>query len=519
MNKKRLRQLGESLLRRLTTQPNARYLSPHRAYLEELLKDQSYLQRFLPLYNGERLKCADVLSLCREELDRLGPQPEEGWLAYAYRFACETMFPRRESESQRDQYAAGALYFLSLLQVLLDGERGELPFDPMWDLSLLEEDELSASAHAETYRAFVRSYRREYVYEAMRLGLEVTPYRTLEHIAGVHFVAMSVARDLQRAGTPIDLALVSGSAAGHDIGKFGCRKGERVPYLHYYYTDRWFRRRHMEDIGYVAANHSVWDLELDYLSVESLVLIYADFRVKQERGEHGEEITHISTLHEAFQVILNKLDDVTEEKRQRYTFVYTKLRDFEGFLLRQGVDVTLSGKIGSPQRTPSVALLDQEGAVEELRQRGVEHNVRLMARLTGQRSFLSLLEQARGETDWRRLRAYLGVFESYSMYLRASQKVQTLAFLYELLMHRDGDIRRQAAALMGEIIAHFHAGYVKERPLDALPEPRSVTDLEQWRGYLEQIIYPDHRLLDQHKRWIRYTLKILVNTLLERCAP
>ena len=72
-----------------------------------------------------------------------------------------------------------------------------------------------------------------------------------------------------------------------------------------------------------------------------------------------------------------------------------------------------------------------------------------MDRLTGQRSFASLLEQARGETNWRRLRAYLGVFESYSLYLHIPQKVQTLAFLYELLMHREGDIRRQAAALMG----------------------------------------------------------------------
>ena len=145
----------------------------------------------------------------------------------------------------------------------------------------------------------------------MRLGLEATPWRTLEHIAGVHHVAMWAARGLKAAGAPIDLALVSAGAAGHDIGKFGCRPGERVPYLHYHYTDLWFSRRHMADIGYVAANHSVWDLELDYLSAESLALIYADFRVKQERGPDGREITRISTLEEAFDVILSKLDNVT----------------------------------------------------------------------------------------------------------------------------------------------------------------------------------------------------------------
>ena len=89
--------------------------------------------------------------------------------------------------------------------------------------------------------------------------------------------------------------------------------------------------------------------------------------------------------------------------------------------------------------------------------------------------------QARGETSWKRLRARLGVFASYSVYLSIPQKVQTLAFLYELLMHREGDIRRQAAALMGEIIARFHAGYAKERPADYVPDSRTVTDMDQWR--------------------------------------
>ena len=116
-----------------------------------------------------------------------------------------------------------------------------------------------------------------------------------------------------------------------------------MPYLHYYYTDLWFRRRRITDIGHVAANHSVWDLEPDYLSVESLLLIYADFRVKQTRGAHGEEITPISTLAEAFDVILSKLDGVDEAKRLRYTRVYARLRDFEQFMIARGVDVTLSG--------------------------------------------------------------------------------------------------------------------------------------------------------------------------------
>ena len=517
MNKKRIRQMTASLLRRVTTQPAARYLAPHRAMLTELLEERGWLQRFAPLFGEERIRCADVLSLCREELALLSPEPEEGWISFAYDFARWSMFPEPAFAPRQREHGAGAVFFLSLLQVLFDAERALLPADPLWQLELLEEDEQEESAHRDSYRLFLRSYRREYVYEMMRLGLEATPWRTLEHIAGVHHVAMWAARGLKAAGAPIDLALVSAGAAGHDIGKFGCRPGERVPYLHYHYTDLWFSRRHMADIGYVAANHSVWDLELDYLSAESLALIYADFRVKQERGPDGREITRISTLQEAFDVILSKLDNVTEAKRTRYTFVYAKLRDFERYMESLGVDTTLSGVSAPAEARRDPALMRQEETVEALRLLGVEHNVALMSRLTGQRSFAGLLELARGETDWRRLRAYLGVFESYSVYLSTPQKIQTLAFLYELLMHREGDIRRQAAALMGEIIARFHAGYAKERPAGWTPDPRSVTDMDQWRLYLDRIIYPDRKLMVQHRRWVSFTLKMVVNSLLRAC--
>ena len=109
------------------------------------------------------------------------------------------------------------------------------------------------------------------------------------------------------------------------------------------------------------------------------------------------------------------------------------------------------------------------------------------------------------------------MLESYSVYLGHAQKVQTLAFLYELLMHREGDIRRQSAALMGEIIARFHAGYVKESPDGCAPDGREEAGLVQWRLYLAKLIRPDRKLMAQHRRWIGFTLKMVVNSVLEKC--
>ena len=516
MTKKRIRQMNGALRRRLTSRPAADWL-PDGESFARTLEAENYMQRFAPLFHGVRLRCAEVLALCRPELDALsgGQEPARGWLAYTYDFACRLLFPEEDADTS---CAAGAVFLLSVLQVLFAAEDELLPRDPAWTFDFPTEEELSGCACAASLGQMLRSWKREYVYELMRLGLEATPYRTLEHIAGVHHLAMTAARGLRRAGIPLDLALVSGSAAGHDIGKFGCRPGERVPYLHYYYTDLWFRRRRITDIGHVAANHSVWDLEPDYLSVESLLLIYADFRVKQSRDFDGREITRISSLAEAFDVILSKLDGVDDAKRRRYMRVYARLRDFEQFMVDRGVDVTLQGHATPPRPEKQTALMTNDEALHALTMQCVGHNMELMSRLTGQRSFARLLELARGETNWRRLRAYLGVFESYSLYLHIPQKVQTLAFLYELLMHREGDIRRQAAALLGEIIGGFHAGYAKERPAGSRPDPRAVTDLDQWKLYLDKIIYPDHKLMPQHRRWIGYTLKFAVTSLLRHAA-
>ena len=93
------------------------------------------------------------------------------------------------------------------------------------------------------------------------------------------------------------------SRPGPRPGQIRLQARERVPYLHYYYTDQWFTRRGLTALGHIAANHSVWDLEIENLSSESLTLVYADFRVKQTYGEDRREIPRaLYSLQEAFDV-------------------------------------------------------------------------------------------------------------------------------------------------------------------------------------------------------------------------
>ena len=475
----------------------------------QILRDITPIQR--------RISCAAALATFRPLLDRVAPEPAEGWLPYAYQVARSLLYPAADpghTAAQRD----GALCLLQFLQVLFDAERTCLPFDFWLDFDFCTEEELRRSGVAEEYRLFRRRFRAEYIYEMLRLSREVTPFRTLDHIAGVHYVAMRVARAFHASGGLIDLGLISGAALGHDLGKFGCKPGERVPYLHYYYTDQWFTRRGLTALGHIAANHSVWDLEIENLSSESLALVYADFRVKQTYDAQHREIPCLYSLQEAFDVILGKLDNVDDAKRLRYQYVYAKLRDFEDYLISYGVDTTLRTAGGPPVPMKNAALLNAEEVVAALRRTAVDHNIRLMHRLGHEQLFGNTLEAARGEKDPARLQAYVSIFEEYFTYWNASQKQQTLDFLYELLLIPDGDIRRRAATLIGRILAAFRLGYQKEPPADAPPDPEEDLPFQLWAEYLEKLIDPDRRLTPRQISMIRYQAKTAVDALLMNCS-
>ena len=133
----------------------------------------------------------------------------------------------------------------------------------------------------------------------------------------------------------------------------------------------------------------------------------------------------------------------------------------------------------------------------------------MMHMLSNERKFGNIIEAARSTKDWKQLRAYLNIFQEYFTYLSVRQKTQALTFLYELLVHREGDIRRQAAYLIGQIIARFHLVYRKELPDDVKSDPAEEVPFTLWEQYLDMIIYPDHKTTQQQRSHISYTLKLV----------
>ena len=483
----------------------------HDPDMAERWAKERFVEGFLPV--RQRLSCRAVIETAAAAMADI-PAPEGGWSGYVLSNAIARLYPqhRREATEQQEDLALCALL---ALQLLLAEERN-LSFDMTMDFAFCTEAEAADSPY---YQRFLQVWRQDFIYELLRLSSELTPFSTLQHIAMVHHVAMTAGRALRRSGVTVDLGLTSAAAAGHDIGKFGCLPGERVPYLHYYYTDEWLTRSGLPQVGQVAGNHSTWDLELANLSVESMLLIYADFRSKQRREADGRETAALYSLKDAFDVILSKLDNMDGAKKRRYEYVYRKLRDFEEYMRFRGVDVTLQGHDTAPEQQPDAALMTPEQYYRAFCLMAVEHNLSMMRRLSHEGLFSDLLEKARSEKDWARVRTYLCILEDYFTYLSANQKIQTVYFLYELLLHPEGDIRRQAAALMGRVMAKFSLRYKKELPSSAPQAAVEQTQFALWAQYLNLLFYPDHKLTPQQTSHIRFTAKLVVSATLENCAP
>ena len=310
-------------------------------------------------------------------LDKISPPPQEGWLACTYAELCHGLFPDPKHRALPDEIQQGVALLLPALDAALACE--EAPYDPLTDLLPFDETLCKDSRVKEEYARFLAELTASRYLLTLRLAREIMPFDPASHTIGVRNVAVHTALLAKQAELPADVPLVAAASLCHDIGKFACRgeDAKRIPYLHYYYTWQWLTERDMEHIAHISANHSTWDLEFENLPIESLLLIYADFRVRGTR-ENGREVVRIYPLSDAYEMIMSKLSDVTPEKQKRYRLVYSKLRDFEQFLHSRGVGTELSCNAPEQRAARDVALLSAEEALDALRDLTFDNNIRLM---------------------------------------------------------------------------------------------------------------------------------------------
>jgi len=495
--------------------------------IRKRIESPIFLKKLTSMVENKDYSCQIIYLLCQDILVNIDKEHNpSNWLYQVYQFTLFKSFPEAVELSVKDisdNCRKTFLFYLELLRVISEFQKssGDSTFHIKYPLNFLTSEEKSQLEHPAEYKRFLKAFNGEYIYEMMRLSQEISKYNTLDHICGVNWIALFVGRQLFNLDIPVDLGRISGAAAGHDIGKYGCKDTEieRTPYLHYYYADMWFKKHNIPYIGHIAVNHSVWDLELENLPLESLVLIYSDFRVKNTNyGLKGE--TRIFSLKDSFQVILDKLDNVDEKKRKRYCRVYEKLKDFEDYMINLGVNLDLESKeidFYKKDRKPYYPLMYGQEVIQNIKFLSIEHNVNLMNELRDESSLNSLLELARSEKDWNNLREYLQIFNEYSTYLTQKQKIITLRYLCEQLTHPEDEIRRRSANLIGLLIASFDEDYRKEIPRDATLELPTVTSVDLLEKYLKYFLQPDHKKIALHQSRIINSTENMISSLLSNC--
>lgn len=494
-----------------------------RADLPQGLPREALPALLTALETADGAPCAATAAALRPLLARYAPEPENGWLSALYQMLTDGLFPDPEYQRPGEAVCAALHLLTQVLDLLFSCEEGD--FDPLTKLLPFDPALCGGSRVREEYQRFEQAIAQTHFLTTLRLSRELMPFDSASHTIGVRNQAVHMALLAREAGLEVDVPLVAAAALCHDIGKFACRGEDaaRIPYLHYYYTWQWLTERGMEAIAHISANHSTWDLEFENLPIESLLLIYADFRV---RGvwENGREHIRIYSLREAYNMILSKLADVTPAKQKRYRLVYCKLRDFECFLADHGVGCDLSDQKPRKIVQRDISLCSAEDALSVLRNMSFESNIRLMHTISVDASFDQLLEQARGEKNSHRIRTYLQLFNEYNTYMSRSNKQKLLAFLYELLMHHEGDVRRDAATIMGRVLANSGPKYRKELPAGApktamAPTMLALLDesLALWESYIDLCLHPDHKIAQKYAYRISNSLKAICGALFSSC--
>src|SRR5665648_790013 len=510
-------EISKHIERDLLNRQFLKYNNISKKEMQEILANNDWVITFDKLKNNEIINCKKIINCISPILNRITSEPELGWEQYIIDLTIKQLFPEGVYEEENKENRICRSIILQTIRTFIEKKKFTVQNQEEIIVFLKPEEYESCNGKQE-YDKLVKYWSRNYINEFMLIYGEKTSFNIIGHISGVHKIALIIGEQLRKVGVPLDIALMSGAAIGHDIGKFGCKETEsaRTPYLHYYYTDIFFKSNEMPIIGHIATNHSTWDLELENLSAESLVLIYSDFRVKGYRDSKGIEHICYYSLKDSFEVILKKLDNMDELKRIRYEKVYSKIRDFEEYMVGLGVSIDLTSKEIMPVEKKFDPLLNSNEAIKRIIDLAIKHNISLMKIFNDEIEFGDLLEAARSEKQWKKIRSYINIFYEYSNYMTQKQKLMTMNYLYELLMHREGDIRRLAAELMGIIIVNFDEEFRKEIPKGVKEMGDDYSSLDLCDEYFNKIIFPEHKIADNHKRWIGYTLKIIIKAMLSR---
>ena len=152
MSTRQIRNLVTELSARLFDREFLKAAGISRRTMQDVFDREKWMTIFEQAFPVKRrFSCAEILEMCRSEIDQLCEEPEEGWMKFTYKYVTHLLYPDPEYTKEAEPHAAGAMLFLCLMQFFFDEERKALAFDPFDDFALLEKEEYELCDHAEVH--------------------------------------------------------------------------------------------------------------------------------------------------------------------------------------------------------------------------------------------------------------------------------------------------------------------------------------------------------------------------------
>ncbi|NMA31698.1 MAG: cytidyltransferase, partial [Candidatus Methanofastidiosa archaeon] len=378
-------------------------------------------------------------------------------------------------------------------------------------LEFLTDSEINNLYTPIEYKNFIKSFYDLHVPEMMYLYQELTKLNVYDHSCAVNHFALNIGRQLLKAGIPVDLGNVSGAAVAHNLGQIACKDSLYEKSNIHFNTKIWFENSNAPLIGHIAMYNSIWDLESEILPLESLILIYSNFRINNKNP------IQILPLEVSYNNLLSRLRNSDEALINRFKKAHNRLADFESYLKHLGIQVDMPSKdISNNPLNNYFTLMHGNEIIENLKYQALEHNIHLMFRLRNIDTLNSMIEAAKNSPYSNTLKNILNIFEEYSTFFTQQQKTTILLFLYDLLVHPEEDIRNRSAKLMGIIIGSFDGEFIGKIPENPLAADPSAKSHELFEKYLNNIISPDYKITGLHKDRLGDCLKTMVDSLFNK---
>lgn len=139
----------------------------------------------------------------------------------------------------------------------------------------------------------------------------------------------------------------------------------------------------------------------------------------------------------------------------------------------------------------------------------------IMSTAMQEEQLISFLEKVRSEKEWRHVRAYLTEIEEYSSCLLRKQRDVILDFLFDMLSHKDGHIRRQAAEIAGHLISEYETGGTEGM---SVKEKSGKCIEEVFRKFLSRLLQPGIYTTERELRYTGFAMKQVLAVLLKRLS-